>query len=236
LSRVLFKQEAGIGDIFFLQKAVGKYLEKGYEVVFPIIPSLLFLNDYIEHPGYDFKFVSIADDFPGKRLYGMNQIRKTQEVEYIPFWCANTVIFRDKKVLPAKYKLIGETYEDWADFFQFKRNHEKENSLFDHLGLSDEKYDLINRNYGTPPDSLIKKEVVSDTNNKVVDMSLIDGYNVFDWIKVFANAENIYTIDTCVLYIFEKIFKDREINVWGRYQHTKDEYDNILSKNKYNWR
>ena len=44
----LINQPAGIGDVFFTQKIVDKFLNEGFNVIYPLEPQLMFINDYIK--------------------------------------------------------------------------------------------------------------------------------------------------------------------------------------------
>ena len=78
---VLFWQPAGIGDIFFLQKAARHFISLGYEVIWPVIPDFLYIKDYIK----GINFVNENEDFPHKEFYKTSTAINTEEFVYIPF-------------------------------------------------------------------------------------------------------------------------------------------------------
>ena len=41
----LINQPAGLGDIFFLQKFVDIKIKEGFDVVYPTIPSLIYVKE-----------------------------------------------------------------------------------------------------------------------------------------------------------------------------------------------
>ena len=61
----LIKQPAGIGDIFFCQKIARYMMHHGYQVVWPLMPSISWVKDYI----HDIYFPTTEEDFPGKDIY-----------------------------------------------------------------------------------------------------------------------------------------------------------------------
>ena len=44
----LIKQPAGIGDIFFCQKIARYMMHHGYDVIWPVLPSISWIKDYIK--------------------------------------------------------------------------------------------------------------------------------------------------------------------------------------------
>ncbi len=52
-----------------------------------------------------------------------------------------------------------------------------------------------------------------------VEMKYYDGINIFDWCKVIEKAKEIYTIDTSILFIIDKLFQNKIFNhlhLWSR--------------------
>lgn len=63
----LVYQPLGIGDVFYCQGIGNHYLEKGYQVIWPLASHVMYLKDYIDSPGIE--FVDVTSDFPGKEKY-----------------------------------------------------------------------------------------------------------------------------------------------------------------------
>ena len=61
----LIKQPAGIGDVFFCQKIARYMMHHGYQVVWPLMPSISWIKDYIKvidlETSYDDRHLSGAD-------------------------------------------------------------------------------------------------------------------------------------------------------------------------------
>lgn len=230
----LIKQSAGLGDILFLQKLVSINLEIGNIVIFPIIDSLLYIKDYIKKPGLE--FVSINSDFPYKEIY--QKYNESVEAEEVVMYDMQSA---DRKIkgclMRAKYKSISIEWEDWADYLNFERNYKKEDELYYNiLNLKDDsEYNFINKRYGTIPNSLEKEEVKSNNSLQNIIMEVIPGYTVFDWLKIIENAKHIYTVDTSVLFLIEKInVKAKSMDMWARHNHYVS-IDGLFNKKyKYN--
>lgn len=131
MKRVLINQPAGLGDILFCQKIAKTYIDRGYEVLWPVLPQLGYVSEYLLG-------ISFSNGPHDETL-------NLQSADSIYGGC----------VIRAKYKLAGIDWTDWADFLQFNRNKEKEQRLFD-LVTNGKPYALLNRKYGTPPQYAIK--------------------------------------------------------------------------------
>ena len=209
----LIYQPCGLGDILFLQKVAYHIKDLGYEVYWPVVHELAWLNDYIP----DFNFVSWGDTetkltgpplpdsvkFPFKEQYLQEkQTEITDELYYFQGFIPGDPI------MAGKYNQIDLDWSDWRDYVRFNRNKEKENSLFyDVLGLKDEdEYVFVNRTFATRP-HLMFYEPISNSpdhyNCNVVEMSIVPGYSLFDWFKVFAQAKKIHMIEI-ILILFRK--------------------------------
>lgn len=181
----LIDMQAGLGDICLCQKIAKLYIKDGYKVVWPILPQLRYIKDYIKVDGLEFK----------------TYVGETPSV-VLPLGIADR--YFEGSVLEAKYKFFDYDYKDWANYFTFERNKEKEQQLFNLLGLEGKKYTLINKKYGTPP-NFKEKEVYVEGDNEVVEIQFIDGFCPFDWCKVIEEADQISIVDTSYNYIIEKL-------------------------------
>lgn len=209
----LIYQPCGLGDILFLQKLAYNIKNLGYDVYWPVVSEFKWLNDYIK----DFTFVSWDDD--SNHLTGPplpDSVRFPRREEY---WPGNPTSVTDdlfffngfgnySPIMAGKYNSIGMEWGDWRYYVHFERNGEKEDKLFyDVLNLTDEdNYVLVNRNYRTRPNRAICEKISNnpaDYNLKVVELSIVDGFSMFDWCKVFENAQEINMVETSVCYMLE---------------------------------
>ena len=141
-------------------------------------------------------------------------------------------------VMLAKYKLIQTDWQDWADYFNFKRDKDKEDYIYyDYCKLKDnEKYIFVNKNYGTQPTSLICKYIHSSKfNEKVVNMEFLDNYTLFDWCKVIENACEIHTVETSLNYIIEKLQTTDKLYMYSKWSPPNFEHIKMLFKKPWNY-
>lgn len=202
----LIKQPAGIGDIFLCQKIAKHYIDQsGYEVIWPVLSHLMWVQEYIKYPGIT--FVDVEQDFPYKDIYhsGMRQPYQVGGFIFLPLHTADQVFPHDL-ILDSKFKLVDMSINDWMDHFSFERNTDKERHLFyDLLGLEDkEDFYLTNSMYGTPPTQKTIN-IQLDLDMKRIELSLIDGITTFDWCMVLEKASEIHFVDTCYSLILNKM-------------------------------
>ena len=204
-------QQIGIGDVFFGQKIAQHYVEQGYKVIWPVREDLLWYNDYLDSPGVHFVG-------PGTKIH-VND-KEVQPDVYLDLQNADQRV-QCTSVLEAKYDYAGIDWKDWADYFNFKRNKEKEDRLYyDVLGLKDgEEYAFINPYVGTPPNTIIKEAMSNiEVNIKRVDIQFLDDYNVLDWCRVLEDATEIHMVDTCFNYIYDKLNPKAKVkNLYSRF-------------------
>ena len=224
----LIKQPAGIGDIFFCQKIARYMMHHGYQVVWPVLPSISWVKDYI----HDIYFPTTEEDFPGKDIYANGSGFVIEDEGAFISTATADLTHNDGKIMSSKYSMLGMEYDDWAKFFYFERNVDKENDLYYNvLGLNDDsRYVFINNLYNTDirDSNLISKD---QFELPVVELKIIDGFTLFDWCKVISRAEKIFTINTAINYLIEVI--DTQYNEYVIYAHdesNKSEIDYLFKK------
>ena len=210
----VIKQPAGIGDIFFCQKIAQSIREETEykKIIWPVAPTYSYLNEYMIADGVE--FIVETENFPYKDVYNSGNVYmvQTDDLLFVPLQTADYVqktSSRHNNPLGhghMKYDFCNVEYLDWKEYFNFKRNEDRENSLIEKLGLDITKpFNLINNNCGTYPNFAKRDDLIPDNDYPNVYMDFIEGVNLFDWVKVFENAEEIHTVETSVYYILEKL-------------------------------
>jgi len=225
----LIKQNAGIGDIFLCQK-IAKTIQEKTEyknIIWPVLSQFFWIKDYLIDENIN--YVDEALDFPYKNFYETSSIKpfKTEDILYIPLH--QTSLFIEGEVMETKFKLLNLTSEKWQDFFTFKRNYDKENSLYyEKLKLQDNsEFILRNRMYSTKEyNGNIKHEMKFSKNLPIVDLEYIDGYTLFDWCKVFEKAYEIHSVNTSINFILEKLQTTDQLFMYKRPEEDINQYIN----------
>lgn len=212
----LIYQPCGLGDILFIQKICKEWKSKGFEIILPVVYELEWLNNYIDGVSFiswddkDNKLTHLDTlpshvSFPYKEKYNpYGKLEFSDDFVYLNFFTPP-----QGRVMEFKYRLLNMDYSDWADYLTFNRNIEKENELFYNvLGLKDgDDYVFINRNYQTRPNVLTFDRISNNPSNynnkKIVELSILDGFTLFDWCKVLENASEIHMIETSLNYMLE---------------------------------
>lgn len=211
----LIKQPAGLGDIFFCQKIAYHYKDLGYRIIWPVSDSFGYLSDYLDA----FEYPLVSEDFEYKNIWLKNESIFNKELVLLILDGATKSV-SEKHWMKAKYQLAKVDPVNWLSYFNLKRNKKIENKLyFDVLKLSEnDKYILKNNMFGSPPNYLIKDLNIKSDIKKHVQLEFIDGFNIFDWCKVIENAEEIWTVDTSINYIMEKLkLKAKKLEIFSRY-------------------
>ena len=210
----LIRQPAGIGDIFLCQKIANTIIQKGYKVVWPVIPKYLYIGDYICDK--NIQFVDETGDFIRKDMYLTERIDPYKEDNfiYVPLMHADRKVSHPS-MLVAKYIYFGVDWQDWKSHFNFDRNYEREAKLRDYLKI-DGKFNLINRLYGTPPNSLQNPNIHVDNGYRNIIIEPLEFDNVFDWCGLFEDAEEIHMVDTSFSLIMAKL-GIKNVNLYERH-------------------
>jgi hypothetical protein len=137
--------------------------------------------------------------------------------------------------MDAKYKLVNLDFNDWNDYFNFKRNIDKENKLYyDVLGLKDDsEYVFVNRQFASPPETQICKYIDLNRFSNYIEMKYINDFTIFDWCKVIENAKEIHTVETSINYIIDKINPKGKLEMYSK--HTPPSYNQVQHLFKSNW-
>ena len=211
MKKCLIRQPAGIGDILFCQKIVSKLLSKGYEVWWPVSNHTKSIGDYISGPN----FCSLDDDFPLKQFYSSSEYQKIDDDIFLPLQSADQY-YPGLCMMDSKYKFIGLDFNDWSKFLKLNRNTEKENQLFELINPPPD-YTLVNKFFGSIPDQQVCKHIDIDKLDNVIELRPITGYTIFDWCKIFEEANEIHTVDTSILFILETLDITNNLHCYSRF-------------------
>ena len=226
----LINQPAGLGDIFYLQKAVKLFLHNDYTVIWPVIKHFEYIKEYIKYP--NLVFVNKEDDFLFKDIYNKNYKQLTEE-SYDDYTVLS-VPFVHVSEMKHKYPMINVKCDDWKDFFKFERNTERELALKQKYNIQDgEEFIFVNNIFASPPD-MHTRNIPLNTDKKII---YNDGEpcHIFDFCWLFENASELHLVESAFCYLVEvlqtkgKLFMySRVIN--GQQQHQNFNYINHIYK------
>ena len=141
-----------------------------------------------------------------------------------------------------KYKMVGIKLEEWRKL-TWLRHRWRESRLKELLGIKEgEKYNLINCNFYSFENKTIffNKTLLDptnlDINNKLknIEMKFIPTFNLLDWAGIIEEAENIYSVNTSIIFLLEVLeLKAKEIHLYSRNVNGADfiQTEYLRSKN-----
>ena len=225
----IIKQPAGVGDVFFLQKIAHTYRQKGHEIIWPLRDDIVWIADYIP----DITWCKLSEWLQGPygKLFNYGGFAETEEFIYIDASTADRTFNTDPtRIMSAKFGLAGLDHKDWAKYFKFNRNREKERELYhDVLGI---KEDYVYVNDITHTDL---RKTSSLANHKcdypVIENRVVDGFTLLDWTMVLQNAKEIHTVPTAVCFMVDVIDTEAEVfyypNSERQYKDVIDIFNNV---------
>tara|TARA_R110002153_G_scaffold235813_1_gene389193 strand:+ start:4771 stop:5472 length:702 start_codon:yes stop_codon:yes gene_type:complete len=190
----LINQPAGLGDIIWCQKIAWHYYELGYQIHWPI--NDIYLNDVKKHINNPWNFQINTNNFPSHNII-------SDDFVYLKLdGCQQ--YFNYPYTMEAKYKVVNIDHTDYQTYVNLNRDFDKENELYNLLGLKDgDEYVLANYNYGTPPDMYRMYAPIKNKNLNIVEMKVYENYNIFDWCKVVENATELCITESALTILAE---------------------------------
>ena len=238
----LIHQQQGIGDLIFIQKIIGKYVENDFNVICPIKIEHRVIKDHFSTERVHYPLISAESTLVERFPFDQDHVRLVSECETNfadsrfarPYEAGDFVFLAlgpAYRQLPdglmlSKYRLAGLDYSDWPDYVRTKRNFAAEAALWDHLGLKrNAKYTLVNEFSSNG-----RLEIQVPGN--VVYMRKIEGYTLFDWISVLQRCSRLITVDTALVWVAEVFLKKpvpvHLLSKWSTGQTSFDDFKSAL--------
>jgi len=189
---------------------------------------------YHEYPGQRGEIYSgIVGDIDLK-IIPTNHLRHVDPVD-------PEVMLNPGTIQKRKYAFVGISDSDWPDYLHINRNTDKENDLYYNvLKIKDgEDYALINTFLGTPPmhlsdwsfilDDFLKSDS-GESGLRHVSVDFVDGFTLFDWMKVIENAKEIWMEGSAMIWICEKLnLKAENLLLYQRNGNFHEEMHGLFS-------
>jgi glycosyltransferase involved in cell wall biosynthesis len=214
---VVFNQAAGLGDILFLIPMARAIQNEGRHVIWPIADEYFSIAKHF--PDIDFRRKSEVDI-----NYDMVGVYESKYGRVLPYRFAIELTGRGMiDCMRMKYEMYGHDYKMWRGLY-WKRDTKKEAELIELVGATG-KYIVVNRGFGFMSKFQIQPKLPNTIS--VIEMSMIDGYSLIDWLGVLEGAKEIHTANTSILYLLELWGKDIPVYIykrglWGEnsFEHT----------------
>jgi len=243
----IINQPEELGDILYIQKIGHHFKSLGYEIFWPVCPAYCnIISDYLPDFNYycnndesvlelfNQEVLDVIKNHPGQKGKIFSGEVGDIDLKVIPTNHLNDNAEFQKDSVPLlslmskKYAFVGLSDQDWPDYVNLKRNSKKENELFyDVLGLKDEDdYAFVNSFLGTQPHHVSNWTFIVDEFKKsdshkngmsFVKLEFIEGFTVFDWLKVFERAKEIWMEGSSLTWLAEKVEMQAEkFFLWSR--------------------
>ena len=210
----VINQASGIGDILWEQKIAHHYNSLGYHVVWPIDPPYNMIGDYIDSPWCEFVKIH-EDDYPFKNIWKADiPITWPEGSVYLPLAHINNH-WQSEPIMHSKYTVLGIDWSDWKDYINYTPNEEKTNELRKIVNIPDGDYIFKNVIHNAPHClSAISMGIQSET--PIVELRMVEGFSVFDWIPIILDAKEVHTVDTGFCYLIEKLSTGQDLFMYER--------------------
>jgi hypothetical protein len=228
---VLINQRAGFGDIIFCQKIARKLIEKGYDVIWPVVPLYAYLSEYIpdiNFATYDANMQFKAEIDQCDNIIQNGKINEFEKCYVVDVAHSNTGIGWGG--MTSKYTACNLDFKDWDQYVPIKRNREREQKLLDYLNIKPgDKFALVNRSFGTPGQSSpvwVNQRVKPTTDIPIIEIKQLGFDRIFDWMGAFELATEIHTVETSFSYILH-LQKIDNVTLYPRWESEHDTINNL---------
>lgn len=214
MANIKFVQDAGLGDILFLEPIARKLFHEGHTIFWNTVNIYKDIVDYIPYIHWN---------------TGINNYDLTYDFQFLDMSKFNC------RILEAKYQYVGLPFDTWQTF-HYNRDIRKERQLIKSIGLDITKpYRLIHDEYATYSEYKIHIEENPDFQN--VYIRPVGNYSLFDWSTIIENAYEIHAVSTSSLFLFEKLelTNNPDLNLYAREGHDPDLHETAYLTTK-NWK
>jgi len=217
MKKVLILQAFGLGDCIWAQSIAHYFLNKGYSVIWPV------KNHYVEALSNAYPKINwIEDTLIKSELFDIKEKVIVEGIEIAPIrWSDSYMKQPYKYVMRNKYDMYELDWALWKNHAMWYVDIHKNASLLEKLNIKyGEKYNLINKRFGTNADREVEIDVKNDFRN--IEMTEIKGYSLFDWTMMIQNATEIHSVSTAILFMFEMLPLTQPIHLYVRKPVEKD--------------
>jgi len=218
-------QYFGLGDVIFSMEIANRLIADGYRILWGVMPEL------VEGLNYAYPKITFIDYNLLKFNWNIREDMTIGSVRYIPIrWTVEIMRVPFRHCMRSKYDYMGLDWTAWRNA-KYKRNKEKEFALFQHLGLKEGEYTIVNKTFRTNHQGRANIQVQG------VEMQNIPGYSMFDWGYVLENAADIHTVSTSIVYLLELLDIKCQPTIYLRRpdENNHDNYNYILTRHTYKY-
>lgn len=218
-------QYRGLGDVLFLIPLIRELMNEGNKVIWPLAPEYVSIAQHF--PDIDFRDMrTVPVDYNQTKMVG------TQFGKLLPYrFASENLSVGFKEMMRAKYDLYGHSYLIWRNLY-WNRFKEREEALKQAVGATGE-YVVINPHFGEPARGM-QSSINYQGPHKVIEMKMIDGYSLIDWLGVIEGAVECHVANSSIMYLLELMYHTNKIYVYKRriFQEQAFEHTSYLWTNE----
>lgn len=205
--KCLLIQPGAFGDIILCAPIAKIYYDNGYEVHWPVTKKFISIIERFEY----IKPILLDDRILHTDWLKSDVIKCLEYLNQNNFDIVLNLADRgphpmanrpDETFEQCKYRLSNIPIQ-YKHFLSWTRNIDKENELYNKM-VQHSDYVLIHRissNGVIPP-------LPSNIKYPIVEINIIDGFDIFDWYKVIINAKEIYCVESSIQQFIDGIISD----------------------------
>lgn len=225
----LFLQPFGIGDAIFAKGVANYFMQQGYKILWPVKPAFV---DGLNRAYPDITY--IPDDVVMPEIFNLKTDHVRDGMRIVPIRWSDAILGRQSKEwMRTKYDLYNLDYKTWVNHAWFKRDTNREHALMRELDLKPgEKYNLVNQIYKSNFAGNVAIDIENGLRN--VEMTLRNGYSIFDWSGIIQNATHIHVVNSAIFYLLELLeLKAESVHLYARVPDEKGfpYVDYLMTKN-----
>ncbi len=203
MGTVTINQPAGLGDIIWIQPILQMLVDKGFDVIYPVIAHYLpMAKEYLPREGVN--YVSLEAEYPFKELFGNPNIVQNNNQYYLPLTYSH-LHFPSSSLMISKYLMTQTPLQDWRRCIPRIRNTEREKKLWSIVNPKNEEFILANKYFGTPPHTKERRLNITNCSAKIIHIDYRDQdlkeFHPFDWIGIIEKAKEIHFVQTAFSFL-----------------------------------
>lgn len=226
-STIIPMQFFGLGDVIWLIHMARYWQQqRGLKVLWPVMSKFVAdLNraypdlHFIDHRSVNVNWnIKLCHPHNGALVVPLRWTYEITRVEYL-------------HCMRNKYDYVGMDWTRWKENAMPLRDALPELELYKKVNPTDEPFVLVNKNFRTNGSGVV--DIKPATDLKVIHMSAIPGYSLFDWRHVIERAAEVHTVSTSIIYLLELWEIPAHIYVRRPDEPDHRNYDYLLSKIHY---
>lgn len=211
IKQAVILQPFGIGDSIFCQTIARKFIDAGYDIIWPVLPQ------FLEGLQYAYPEIGWRNSEDCNHVDFDCKIQKVKNgLLHIPLrWSMEITGCQYKDVMGAKYGMYGYDYQDWKKYAPYNRNLSKEAELMVLYGIvPGEQYNLINNNFQSDFGGV--RTIKTNNGLQDVMMENVPGYSLFDYSSMIEQAAEVHVISSSIFYLLELLNLKQPLHLYSR--------------------